>query len=177
LHYTALNELFVFSKLPQLVWQQILNSCFDFINSCQQHSAPDNATQGSSLSALFEDKTTQRLTEYCLIHGLDFQQQWHYNDQFSASFEQLLTLSQQYLPKTITHATVLHGDFCFSNILYDFRMGRIKTIDPRGIDLNNELTIYGDTRYDLAKLSHSILGTRCSQYRRICRTRNCTLKD
>lgn len=158
LHYTALNELFVFSKLPQLVWQQILDSCFDFINSCQQHPAPENITQGSSLTALFEQKTTQRLTEYCLNHGIDFQQQWHYNDQFSASFEQLLTLSQQHLPKTITHATVLHGDFCFSNILYDFRMGRIKTIDPRGIDLNNELTIYGDTRYDLAKLSHSILG-------------------
>ena len=52
----------------------------------------------------------------------------------------------------------MHGDFCFSNILYDFRANRIKTIDPRGMTLSEDITIYGDTRYDLAKLSHSILG-------------------
>jgi len=52
----------------------------------------------------------------------------------------------------------LHGDFCFSNILYDFRTTRIKTIDPRGLTPNGELTIFGDVQYDIAKLSHSILG-------------------
>ncbi len=52
----------------------------------------------------------------------------------------------------------MHGDFCFSNITYDFAIIRIKTIDPRGLTPNNELTIYGDTQYDIAKLSHSVLG-------------------
>ena len=31
-------------------------------------------------------------------------------------------------------------------------------IDPRGLTYENELTIYGDIRYDIAKLSHSVLG-------------------
>ncbi|ECP3589223.1 hypothetical protein FZH48_26620, partial [Salmonella enterica] len=53
---------------------------------------------------------------------------------------------------------ITHGDFCFSNILYDFRSQRIKLIDPRGINFYNELSIWGDIRYDLAKLNHSVIG-------------------
>jgi len=52
---------------------------------------------------------------------------------------------------------LMHGDFCFSNILYDSRVRRIRAIDPRGL-VGSRPTIFGDTRYDLAKLSHSILG-------------------
>lgn len=53
---------------------------------------------------------------------------------------------------------VLHGDFCFSNILYDSRGDRIKVIDPRGLNYKNDFTIYGDLKYDFAKLTHSIIG-------------------
>lgn len=158
LHHTALNELFVFSKLPELVWHQILESCFDFINNCQQYLASPNSSQGSTLASLFTQKTQQRLTDYCKKINVNLQTQWQYNGYLSASLADLLEISQQFLPKTETTNTVMHGDFCFSNILYDFRTGRIKTIDPRGIDLNDNITIYGDTRYDIAKLSHSILG-------------------
>ncbi len=52
----------------------------------------------------------------------------------------------------------MHGDLCFSNILYDSRSQRIKVIDPRGINSLNEMTFYGDQKYDLAKLAHSVLG-------------------
>ncbi|STM52131.1 capsular polysaccharide [Escherichia coli] len=54
--------------------------------------------------------------------------------------------------------TIVHGDFCFSNLLFDSRVSAIKCIDPRGINAHGELTIYGDRRYDLAKLYHSIVG-------------------
>ena len=54
--------------------------------------------------------------------------------------------------------SLIHGDFCFSNILFDFRKMNIKVIDPRGIDFKNNITMYGDYRYDIAKLSHSIIG-------------------
>lgn len=42
--------------------------------------------------------------------------------------------------------------------MYDFRACKIKTIDPRGITVDGELTLYGDFFYDIAKLSHSIIG-------------------
>jgi hypothetical protein len=51
---------------------------------------------------------------------------------------------------------MIHGDLCFPNILYDIRAGGVKLIDPRG-EFGN-LGIYGDYRYDLAKLIHSVKG-------------------
>lgn len=55
-----------------------------------------------------------------------------------------------------TEGSVIHGDLCFSNILYDLRSGICKLIDPRGSFGN--AGIFGDPRYDLAKLYHSVYG-------------------
>lgn len=52
--------------------------------------------------------------------------------------------------------SVIHGDLCLPNILYDPRNEILKVIDPRGEF--GEFTIYGDPRYDLAKLRHSMVG-------------------
>jgi hypothetical protein len=52
--------------------------------------------------------------------------------------------------------SIVHGDLCFSNILYDLRSGICKFIDPRGSF--GEAGIYGDLRYDVAKLWHSVEG-------------------
>jgi hypothetical protein len=52
--------------------------------------------------------------------------------------------------------TVIHGDFCLSNILYDRRNRFIRLIDPRGEF--GSIEVYGDYRYDLAKLCHSFEG-------------------
>jgi hypothetical protein len=49
-----------------------------------------------------------------------------------------------------------HGDLCFSNILYSKTTGLMRFIDPRGAD--SEDGLYVDLHYDLAKLSHSIVG-------------------
>jgi aminoglycoside phosphotransferase len=52
--------------------------------------------------------------------------------------------------------SVIHGDLCLPNILYDPRNEILKLIDPRGAF--GKFTIYGDHRYDLAKLRHSFVG-------------------
>lgn len=51
---------------------------------------------------------------------------------------------------------IQHGDLCFSNILYDKRTGLLKFIDPRGAETPEQ--VWGDATYDLAKLSHSVMG-------------------
>ncbi|MCS4057059.1 hypothetical protein GGP75_002402 [Salinibacter ruber] len=56
----------------------------------------------------------------------------------------------------LTEFTVIHGDLCFSNILFDLRNRVVKLIDPRG--KFGAHVIYGDQRYDLAKLRHSVAG-------------------
>lgn len=157
LHLTALNELFVFAKLPSQIWIQILSNCLDFLQACKQHSSQSDK-QSNSLDLLFSVKTAQRLDEYCLPNNIRLDEQWSFNHEDPVSLHEMLETSKAYLPSSSQVETVLHGDFCFSNILYDFRAGKIKTIDPRGMTPDGSHTLFGDIRYDLAKLSHSILG-------------------
>ena len=49
-----------------------------------------------------------------------------------------------------------HGDLCFSNILYERDCRLLKLIDPSGVDEAAELWTH--PLYDVAKLSHSVLG-------------------
>ncbi|MGY3211434.1 hypothetical protein [Mucilaginibacter sp. HD30] len=53
---------------------------------------------------------------------------------------------------------VVHGDFCFNNLLYDVSHRLIRLIDPRGSFGNKYKGLYGDIKYDLAKLLHSAVG-------------------
>jgi len=55
---------------------------------------------------------------------------------------------------------LIHGDFCFNNILCDPLYTAIRLIDPRGeLAPGGQLPPgYGDSRYDLVKLFHSIGG-------------------
>lgn len=156
LHLTALNELFVFSKLPTRVWQQILSGCIEFLSACSKQCAEAD-THANTLDVLFGGKTPNRLAEFCQARNIDIGSKWTYQEQ-TISLKEVLALSEKHLPTKQEQLGVLHGDFCFSNILYDFRAGKVKTIDPRGMTPDGRKTIYGDIRYDLAKLSHSILG-------------------
>ncbi len=160
LHQTALNELYVFSELPVHIWESILTGCVSFLKQCRLEVIPKDAP-ANTLVELFDNKTAARLTEYCNANDVSLQDKWFFNSTLSVSLQQMLDESEHYLSiqyKKNWSLSVLHGDFCFSNILYDFRSNRIKTIDPRGTTPDGEITIFGDVRYDLAKLSHSILG-------------------
>ncbi len=77
-----------------------------------------------------------------LCHGVSFWKEWVEANWKSFINEQFWGL--------------LHGDLCFANLLYDTNTGLIKMIDPRG--KWGENIICGDTKYDLAKLRHSIHG-------------------
>ena len=52
--------------------------------------------------------------------------------------------------------TFIHGDFCLGNILYDPSSKILKCIDPRGSF--GKTSVYGDLKYDVAKLRHSFRG-------------------
>lgn len=154
LHLTALNELYVFSHLPAFSWRKILKSCCQFLKHASQFSDKDK----SSLDALFATKTLQRLADYSTNAAVDINQPLTVNGKLQPSLLQLAKLSLDYLPTDTRKMNILHGDFCFSNILYDFRTCNIKVIDPRGIDAQDNVTTFGNTAYDIAKLAHSVIG-------------------
>lgn len=156
LHNTALNELYVFSELPEKTWKRILTQCVDFLKACRLEKAPVSLP-ANTLSELFGVKTKQRLSEFCEARGYTLEKEWNFASEV-ITLSDIIALTKQNLPKSKQSLSVLHGDFCFSNILYDFRANRIKAIDPRGITINSELSIYGHVYYDIAKLCHSVIG-------------------
>lgn len=60
------------------------------------------------------------------------------------------------LRNSATHLVIGHGDPCFSNILFDRRLGMMRLIDPRGAVKPEDALMH--PLYDLAKFSHSVLG-------------------
>jgi hypothetical protein len=151
----VLNELFVFGKLPIFLWKQIINSCLTFLEELH-----DNQIHLSeNTNELFFQKTFTRLNQLQNLGIIDIFKTWNFNGEETPSLNEIAIETAIELDSfNFSTSSIMHGDFCFSNILYDFRSQSIKVIDPRGIDNNDEISIYGDTLYDITKLAHSIIG-------------------
>ncbi|CCJ85097.1 phosphotransferase [Cronobacter dublinensis] len=153
LYSPTLTELFVFGNHHQAIWEQIINSCFHFIESCHEIRNPEPV--GDFYNSLVS-KNNSRLDEFIKANPRfgnvvkDAENNSYYLNDVLAEMHQAIN--------TESKSTFIHGDFCFSNILYDFKKNDIKVIDPRGIDFDGKLSIYGDIRYDLAKILHSAIG-------------------
>ena len=155
-HLTALNELFVFGRLPVFVWRRIINACLSFLDTCYAQQNV-NKEVAASLDDLLPKKTVTRLSSWSKENNIDLNAQWFFNDNELPSINDILKRIKKYLP-TGKSSSWYHGDLCFSNILYDFRTSNVKVIDPRGLTPEGVLSPYGDITYDIAKLSHSIIG-------------------
>lgn len=81
------------------------------------------------------------------------------NDKEYLPFEIVWPNIKKYIEDNMLNFTpsLVHGDCCFSNILYGPDANIIRFIDPRGSF--GPKGIYGDIRYDVAKLYHSVDGT------------------
>lgn len=161
LYLPALNDLLVFGRLPPFVWRRILAALDEFLTACAQHRPPPALQPALCAAAdrLVTDKTHQRLAAYCAASGIDPERPWSLNGQPLPGLRELCAAALARIPAT-TAATlgVSHGDLCFSNIFYDFRSETVRVVDPRGQDHQGNPSVWGDLRYDLAKLRHSLAG-------------------
>lgn len=152
-----LAELFVFSKVGRLTWKKILASCSDFLEVCSAYCG--DRPRDDYFSSLIQEKTNTRLESYANKASFDLDRPVKLNGVGYPSLREIADRMQACIErKRQVSSTIMHGDFCFSNILYNSRNQRISVIDPRGYVFPNEVEIYGDLRYDIAKLSHSING-------------------
>ncbi len=152
----SLAELFVFGALREQSWRRILGHCEEFLRRCAEARRAEPADL--DLRAFTAEKTAARLQDFARRTGFPIDRPLSYAGRpcpsLAAIAERLaaLTPGPEGRPASVTH-----GDFCFSNILYDSRTRRVRLIDPRGL-IGGQASIYGDLRYDLAKLAHSICG-------------------
>lgn len=155
----SLSEIYVFGRLPAGMWARILRSCADFLAKCGGVSVPDTGAASDITMQLFYEKTRKRMNTYAVQSGIDLGKEWRLDGECLPSINEIIERSWSAIKEDRPMISgFCHGDFCLSNILYDFRAGRIKVIDPRGRISDAEIGFSSDIRYDIAKISHSILG-------------------
>jgi hypothetical protein len=157
LYLATLSDLFVFGRLSPQSWRHIFFACNEFLEACSTIGAPAGTEIISR--TLYADKTMSRLEEFARSSGLDLSTPCRIGGTWLPSLEHMVKIAADAIPVAkLGQLTFTHGDFCLSNILYDPRSDMIRVIDPRGMTSNGDLSSYGDLRYDLGKLYHSIVG-------------------
>lgn len=159
LYLNTLADLYVFGRNELFIWEKIISSCFSFLDDCKSISPNPNIIKYDNIYSKIISKTDERIKNFKSTCNIDFNHEWIYNGKKSPSISVILRETNKYLnvDKQV-EISIIHGDFCFSNILFDFRKKNIKVIDPRGLDFDGKVSEYGSIIYDIAKLGHSIIG-------------------
>lgn len=166
INFTPIQELFLYD-LPELCeWKKLFDNIFNCVNKFNLYSVKSRYNVKEHLNDILIDKTKQRLKQLTeqdnefwssllskdtiMINGKEYKN-------FNIIKEYLFDyLKDNIIENSNQYWQIIHGDLFFGNMLYDINSDTLKVIDPRGnfgVD-----GIYGDIRYDLAKLNHSILG-------------------
>ena len=162
--YPSLSDLQLHGSHGQHIWNNIFHQMFNMHHEFQAYTADaEQKTIKNSLKNMYLQKTRRRLNrlrdddrftpifeaENVQVNGTDYPSV----DKMLKSLDEVVAesnlLNREYL-------SIIHGDLCLPNILYDPRNEILKLIDPRG--KFGDFDIYGDPRYDYAKLRHSIVG-------------------
>jgi dTDP-glucose pyrophosphorylase len=161
--YHPLSEIFILGEKSIEDWILILTRLFKLHKYFEKYEIKKIKTIEKSIKWLYFNKTIERIKElrcqnsfWQQIFEIEF---IRINGIVYKNVSLLINEIENYCEKLTksTEITVCHGDFCFSNILFDSLNFVFKLIDPRG-RLDNEMTIYSDPRYDIAKLRHSVCG-------------------
>ena len=156
-----LNELYVHGRNPIWFWRHIFELVKDYFSQAtdQQYiSYLDNEKIEESREDLYRKKTLGRLHTYQKSSQIDLDAAVFYQ---GVNLGSIVNMAQTCIDKTLnlpSRPVIMHGDLCFSNMLFDSRARMLKLIDPRGLDCHDNFSIFGDMTYDLAKLAHSVIG-------------------
>ena len=158
--YPTLAEVFVFENVDPGIWEQVFGHLRDIMTQgFMRHRRP---LPNGALHEMYVGKTRRRLEQMqagpelrqlvaqsgpIVVNGRPLANMPQLWDRLETETERLAANVQ---------GAIIHGDLCLSNILYDLRARICKLIDPRGSF--GAAGIFGDPRYDVAKLYHSIHG-------------------
>ena len=158
--YPSLSEVFLFENVDAGVWERVFRHLDAILtDGFGKHARP---LPRGSVHEMYVAKTRRRLQDMrCspeLAAFIRHEGDVVVNGKRMPNLAVLWPRIEGEVAKleTTVHGTVVHGDLCLSNILYDLRSRICKLIDPRGSF--GAVGIYGDPRYDIAKLWHSVHG-------------------
>jgi dTDP-glucose pyrophosphorylase len=158
--YPTLSEIYCYEDAPNFVWKRVLGKLsritFDEFSSHGQQVVESQPT----LREVFIDKTKLRNLELAKrddeLSTLLSAHEIKINTKKYKGVHEILSQSKKVVDSLSSHNSVIHGDFCLSNILCEPDSNNIKLIDPRGGF--SEASCFGPQLYDVAKLGHSLVG-------------------
>ncbi len=156
--YQSLADYFIFNHFDEKVWRLLIDRLFDIIALFKKYPT---RLPFAFFDEMYRHKTTERITTLrqdpywdtlfaqptITVNGSALLGWPHYEAGLRRLTERLYNESDM---------TFLHGDLCLSNILFDPNNRIFKFIDPRGSF--GTTSVYGDIKYDIAKLRHSFNG-------------------
>lgn len=162
--YHTLHESLLYGNLSSSRWREIFRQLHFVLADMSSFRIRGRESEcQDALRSMYIDKTLQRLDS---IRG---------NTRFSAFFTNKIKINGKafpsldillarlpvaveklLLPNASKYFNVIHGDLCFTNILIEDSLNFMRFIDPRG--KFGVFDIYGDSRYELAKLFHTLEG-------------------
>ena len=158
--FPSLAELHLHWDLGPNIWLAILerlkNIQLDFIGAAPTHIGSSSWLYSKKLKTRWNQFLKDNNNKQWWKRELCINGQW-----FSSLEDQVLGLINNLESiEAESKLHLIHGDFCFNNILCDPLYTAIRLIDPRGESDPKGIYPpgYGDSRYDLVKLFHSIGG-------------------
>jgi dTDP-glucose pyrophosphorylase len=157
--YPTLSEMWVFESFDASHWKAIFTTLREIMRCFSAYPAQLSAKE---VFRFYWQKTCDRLVEFgeqdevfahwlkadeVIVNGKPLRSWSALAEDVERSLEAISRTGS---------GRIIHGDLCFPNILFDPVSRLFKFIDPRGAF--GEIGIFGDGRYDVAKLLHSING-------------------
>jgi hypothetical protein len=158
--YHTIHELFLYGDLNYHQWNDIFNRIKFVCEDFKRYSVKGKNIR-VSLEDMYLNKTFQRLERLRNDNAFEnfFNRSITVNGVRYQSLSKIIDKLERIIPEMLYDVQefhIIHGDMCFANIMIDNNNSFIKVIDPRG--KFGKYDIYGDTRYELAKLFHSVDG-------------------
>ena len=157
--YLTLSEYYTFYPLSKYSRTYIFSSLIDKMIELYRNNRISNESFEGLLKQILWDKTLNRINEWERKDLINIEKIQINEESYLGVFQVLEKLKDSIMKisnECDNYISIIHGDPAFSNILFSPRNMIYKFIDPRGnfgID-----TIYGDYRYDIAKLRHCYHG-------------------
>lgn len=164
INFSPMQELFLYNLPSNEDWEKFFNNIFHMIERFKLYSTKARFNSKEHVNEILINKTEKRIEDikkndyfYSLMNYSSIT----INNNVYKNFKLIWPEIKKYVEDNILQNTsqywqIIHGDLFFGNILYDVNSETLKILDPRGnfgID-----GVYGDIRYDIAKLMHSIIG-------------------
>ncbi len=162
--YHTLHESLLYGDFFVARWKNIFRKLLFAIEDMQSYRITNRSAEiKAAIKSMYIDKTIMRLDKMrsvpsfmnffdknIIINGNIYLSINQIIDELPSLVEKLLLRSEE------QHFSIIHGDLCFTNILVEDNYNFMRFIDPRG--KFGDFDIYGDSRYELAKLFHTLEG-------------------